>query len=48
MRETGDPVRQYLLYGSMYAKDIAVPPATSSGVAAPKKKGAAPAPIKPK
>ncbi|HZU22974.1 MAG TPA: hypothetical protein VE998_09095, partial [Terriglobales bacterium] len=33
MRETGDPVRQYLLYGSMYAGDIVVPAARAHSAA---------------
>jgi dipeptidyl-peptidase-3 len=49
MRETGDPVRQYLLYGSMYDKGLVVPPAKSTAPRrSPTKKGANPAAAKPK
>jgi dipeptidyl-peptidase-3 len=48
IRETGDPVRQYLLYGSMYAKDISVPPAKGNAPRTTARKGAASATAKPK
>lgn len=41
MHETGDPVRQYLLYGSMYDKDLVVPaPRSARSKPASRKKGA--------
>src|SRR5215469_9183544 len=48
MRETQDPVRQYLLYGSMYAQDIVVPPARSVAKGAPDRKPSGAVATKPK
>jgi dipeptidyl-peptidase-3 len=46
IRDTGDAVRQYLLYGAMYGKDIVVPPAR--GGSAPAGKSGVPTAAKPK
>lgn len=48
MRETGDAVRQYLLYGSMYDKDLVIPASESSSSRQSAKKGSNPAVNKPK